>query len=178
MATSTATALGVGVLAGAPAGGLATGTISVEAAAVPPVRDLPAEASVARTAVRPVAGFSRNVSSGVRASRSASRLVAYDRQPKAVARAMMAQRYGWGARQFRCLSTLWERESSWEVQARNSSSGAYGIPQALPARKMSAYGSNYRTSARTQIRWGLAYIRSTYRTPCAALSSSRTRGWY
>jgi hypothetical protein len=64
------------------------------------------------------------------------------------------------------------------VHATNPSSGAYGIPQALPGSKMSAFGSDWADSATTQIQWGLAYIRDSYATPCGAWSEFRSRGWY
>ena len=38
--------------------------------------------------------------------------------------------------QFPCLDKLWNQESGWNHKAYNSSSGAYGIPQALPGSKM------------------------------------------
>ncbi len=57
---------------------------------------------------------------------------------QAIARDMLAAR-GWGADQFGCLVSLWDRESGWNVYAQNPSSGAYGIPQALPGSKM-GYG--------------------------------------
>jgi hypothetical protein len=86
--------------------------------------------------------------------------------------------YGWPDRQWRCLDRLWTRESSWNHLARNRWSGAYGIPQALPASKMSSAGNDWRTSAATQIRWGLAYIGRRYHTPCAAWGHSAAMGWY
>jgi hypothetical protein len=113
-----------------------------------------------------------------RAARSASRSVAYDGNPQRIAASMMAERYGWGAGEFACLSSLWERESSWEVHASNPSSGAYGIPQALPGSKMSAYGADWQDNAVTQIEWGLAYINQSYGTPCGAWSTFRSQGWY
>ncbi len=42
----------------------------------------------------------------------------------------------WGRDQYSCLVALWERESNWRWNALNKSSGAYGIPQSLPGRKM------------------------------------------
>lgn len=90
---------------------------------------------------------------------------------------MLAAR-GLGAAQFRCLDRLWVRESHWNVTAHNRSSGAYGIPQALPGRKMSVFGAAWRTSATVQIRWGLGYIAGRYGTPCAALAHSDRVGWY
>lgn len=76
--------------------------------------------------------------------------------------------YGWGSDQFSCLVSLWTQESGWRANALNASSGAYGIPQALPAEKMAAAGADWRTNAGTQINWGLAYIKSAYGSPCGA----------
>jgi hypothetical protein len=85
---------------------------------------------------------------------------------------------GWGPGQFSCLDKLWIRESNWRVRAENPSSGAYGIPQALPGRKMATAGSDWRSNPVTQIEWGLGYIDSVYGTPCSAWANSQSRGWY
>ena len=106
-----------------------------------------------------------------RASRSASR------DPQALARIMAADR-GWGAGQFSCLKSLWARESGWNYRAMNPSSGAYGIPQALPGGKMASAGSDWRTNPATQIKWGLDYISDRYGTPCGAWGHSESSGWY
>lgn len=99
------------------------------------------------------------------------------RDPKGVARAMLAS-YGWGSGQFSCLEALWTKESGWNVRADNPTSSAYGIPQALPGRKMASAGSDWRTNPATQIRWGLGYIESTYGSPCAAWGHSQAHNWY
>lgn len=90
----------------------------------------------------------------------------------------MLSAYGWGQDQFSCLVTLWNRESNWNHLAENSSSGAYGIPQALPGSKMASAGADWQTNPATQIRWGLGYIEGRYGSPCAALGHSNSRGWY
>ena len=108
------------------------------------------------------------------------RLVANARQdPKAAARVLMPE-YGFSASQWSCLERLWIGESGWNYRAENSSSGAYGIPQSLPASKMASVGSDYRTNPVTQIKWGLGYIKSSYGSPCNALHSwnSRYPHWY
>ena len=97
---------------------------------------------------------------------------------QATARDMMSARYGWGADQFGCLVSLWNKESGWNVKAYNASSGATGIPQALPGSKMASAGSDWATNASTQISWGLGYISGTYGTPCAAWAKSQAVGWY
>ena len=76
--------------------------------------------------------------------------------------------YGWGGDQFSCLVSLWTQESGWRANALNASSGAYGIPQSLPASKMAVAGADWRTNAATQVDWGLAYIHDAYGSPCAA----------
>ncbi len=86
--------------------------------------------------------------------------------------------YGWGSDQFVCLVELWNRESGWRANAYNVSSGAYGIPQSLPANKMLTAGADWLTNADTQINWGLSYISRAYRTPCGAWSHETSIGWY
>lgn len=113
-----------------------------------------------------------------RASRSAARPLAGHGDPRGIAAALMAQRHGWGGGQLACLSSLWGKESTWDVHAENPVSGAYGIPQALPGSKMSSAGSQWRDDPATQITWGLDYIRDTYGSPCGAWDSFRSQGWY
>lgn len=86
--------------------------------------------------------------------------------------------YGWSTADFNCLVALWNKESKWNPNAYNSGSGAYGIPQALPASKMATAGTDYRTNYKTQINWGLSYISSRYGSPSAAWSHSKSTGWY
>ena len=97
--------------------------------------------------------------------------------PQSIAQAMLGS-FGWSASQVSCLEPLWAGESGWSVTASNPSTGAYGIPQAMPASKMASAGPNWQTSAATQIRWGLGYIKSTYGSPCAAWSHEEANGWY
>jgi hypothetical protein len=97
---------------------------------------------------------------------------------QAIARDMMAAKYGWGGDQFGCLVSLWDKESGWNVNAYNASSGATGIPQALPGSKMATAGADWATNAATQISWGLGYISGSYGTPCAAWNKSESVGWY
>jgi hypothetical protein len=86
--------------------------------------------------------------------------------------------YGWSSSQFSCLQPLRNAESGWNAPASNPSSGAYGIPQALPGSKMASAGPDWQTSAATQVRWGLGYIRSVYGSPCAAWPHEQAYGWY
>ena len=85
---------------------------------------------------------------------------------------------GFALDQMPCLDALWTRESGWNHLARNNSSGAYGIPQALPGNKMASHGADWETNPATQIAWGLSYIANRYGTPCGAYQFSQTHGYY
>ena len=86
--------------------------------------------------------------------------------------------FGWADSEILPLISLWNRESGWNPAAHNGSSGAHGIPQALPASKMAAYGSDYYTNGKTQIRWGLNYIAGRYGSPSRAWAHFRSHNWY
>jgi TP901 family phage tail tape measure protein len=87
---------------------------------------------------------------------------------------------GWGPSQWPALKALWMGESGWRSNAYNKSSGATGIPQALPGSKMASEGRDWRTNAATQIRWGEKYIKSRYGSPNNAYSAwlRRSPHWY
>ena len=85
--------------------------------------------------------------------------------------------YGW-ANQWNAFNSVVMRESGWNVFAQNPSSGAYGIPQALPGSKMASAGADWRTDGFTQLRWMMGYIKSVYGSPAGAWNSELTRGWY
>jgi hypothetical protein len=98
---------------------------------------------------------------------------------EALANRMAAAGYGWTGGQRQCLDWLWTRESGFQATVWNyQGSGAYGIPQALPASKMAAAGADWQTNPATQIKWGLGYIRATYATPCGAWSHEVSLSWY
>ncbi|AZM47757.1 hypothetical protein DMB38_19980 [Streptomyces sp. WAC 06738] len=80
--------------------------------------------------------------------------------------------------QYSCLSNVVYRESSWDPFATNSSSGAYGLFQALPGSKMESAGSDWRTNPLTQMRWGISYMNSRYGSPCDAWYFWQKNGWY
>lgn len=102
----------------------------------------------------------------------------YSGAPRAVAQQIAQAEFGWGAAQWQCYDQIIMRESEWNPSATNPSSGAYGIPQALPGSKMASAGSDWRTNPVTQIRWGLGYVKERYGTPCQAWSFKSSHGWY
>ncbi|MGH8837675.1 MAG: lytic transglycosylase domain-containing protein [Jiangellaceae bacterium] len=132
------------------------------------------EAAEAKEAAEAAAREAERKAAAERAARAAERAAA---DPRSAAREMLGE-YGWGDDQFGCLDSLWTRESNWDHRAQNPSSGAFGIPQSLPGDKMASAGTDWRTNPRTQIEWGLGYIRDVYGSPCGAWGHSQSTGWY
>ncbi|MEU6340315.1 transglycosylase SLT domain-containing protein [Streptomyces sp. NPDC046977] len=90
----------------------------------------------------------------------------------------MAQGIIGDATQYQCFSNIVSHESGWDYTATNSSSGAYGLVQALPGSKMASAGADWRTNPGTQIKWGLNYMNSRYGSPCGAWSFWQNNSWY
>lgn len=82
-----------------------------------------------------------------------------------------------GARGYDCINAVWTAESKWNPRA-GIPTGAYGIPQAFPGSKMAAFGSNWRYSPLTQVKWGLWYANSRYGSACGAYDFWKVHGWY
>ena len=98
--------------------------------------------------------------------------------PRDIARQILQNKYGYGAGQFACFDNIISRESRWNVHATNPSSGAYGLPQALPGSKMASIASDWRTNPATQIIWGVQYMDNRYGSPCEAWSFWQAHSWY
>jgi hypothetical protein len=137
-----------------------------------------AKAAAEKAAAEAAAAAEAESSSGSSSGTSYPSGPANPTAAQATARDLMASMYGWGDDQFGCLVDLWNKESGWNVYAQNPSSGAYGIPQALPGSKMGTAGADWQTNAATQIKWGLGYIAGRYGNPCGAWSHSASVGWY
>ena len=71
--------------------------------------------------------------------------------------------------EFTCLNALWNRESNWNPKAHNGSH--YGIPQGRSAWLKNA-------TPRSQINWGIKYIRNRYKDACTANNHSLAKGYY
>jgi hypothetical protein len=98
--------------------------------------------------------------------------------PREIARQIMKNKFGYDDDDYSCFDNIIIRESMWKIDATNPSSGAYGIPQALPGSKMASAGSDWQTNPATQIIWALDYMKKRYGSPCAAWSFKRGHGWY
>ncbi|MEU9187847.1 transglycosylase SLT domain-containing protein [Streptomyces sp. NPDC048484] len=82
------------------------------------------------------------------------------------------------ADQFQCFSRIVDHESSWNYQADNPTSDAYGLVQALPGSKMSSAGADWATNPATQIKWGLSYMDDRYGSPCGAWDFWQANNYY
>ena len=146
-----------------------------------------AKAAAARAAARAAAAraVARAAAARQAAAKAAAKQQAAQQQaastpsgsPQQIAEQMLSQ-FGWSSGQFSCLQPLWAHESGWNPYAQNPSSGAYGIPQALPGSKMGSAGGDWQSNPATQIRWGLSYIQGNYGSPCGAWAHEQTDGWY
>ncbi|MGH8868544.1 MAG: transglycosylase SLT domain-containing protein [Actinomycetes bacterium] len=135
------------------------------------------KAAAERARERREAAEARREAAAERADRAERAAPAPSGSPQEIAQSMLDD-YGWSSSEFGCLQSLWEQESSWDPQASNPSSGAYGIPQALPGSKMASAGGDWQTNPATQIEWGLGYIQDRYGSPCAAWEHSQANGYY
>ena len=70
------------------------------------------------------------------------------------------------------------QESGWRVNATNRSSGAYGIPQALPGSKMASAGADWQTNPITQLKWMNSYVLGRYGSWQNAYAHKKAKGWY
>jgi hypothetical protein len=83
-----------------------------------------------------------------------------------------------GPVQYRCLDRIATYESHWNPKSRNRTSGAYGIFQALPPQKMAKYGKDYLTNPVTQVKFGIAYVKSRYGNACGGWNHILRYGWF
>jgi hypothetical protein len=156
--------------------------IEIEAAASSAIVD-PADSTAALLAEDDLAATASGAifSSDLALVSSVSRQVELARTPlgaKKVAKSILLDEYGFSEKEYKCLNSLWTKESNWNYKARNKNSGAHGIPQALPASKMNVVSTDWRTNPVTQIRWGLRYISIRYETPCKALAKHKRSNYY
>ncbi|BBC36822.1 uncharacterized protein SGFS_081160 [Streptomyces graminofaciens] len=94
-------------------------------------------------------------------------------QAQAIAKKMIGD-----SAQYTCFSNIVDHESDWNINATNASSGAYGLVQALPGSKMASAGSDWKTNAATQIKWGVDYMKDRYGSPCGAWNFWQANNWY
>ena len=88
-----------------------------------------------------------------------------------------------------CASQIFEEEAGWDPHATNRSSGAYGLPQAHPVKKLGDWAQAkaeaaakagdsetawlyraWRDNPVVQAEWGIGYMTARYGSPCAAVA--------
>lgn len=69
---------------------------------------------------------------------------------------------GYTEADFTAANFIINHESGWQTNATNPSSGAYGLPQALPGNKMASAGADWRTNYQTQFKWFVNYCNQRY----------------
>ena len=69
-------------------------------------------------------------------------------------------------------------ESGWDYRAVNRSSGAYGLPQSLPAGKLASAGADWRDNPVTQLRWAHNYAVGRYGSWEAAYRFWTVNHWW
>ena len=97
---------------------------------------------------------------------------------KNYAKKVMSSNYNWDNNEYNALVKIVNRESSWNYKAVNKKSKACGLFQALPCKKMKSAGKDYRTNYKTQVKWGLKYIKNRYGTPSRAWAFWQKHHWY
>ena len=85
---------------------------------------------------------------------------------------------GFSPSEYAAIDYIVNHESSWNPQAVNPSSGAYGLPQSLPASKLASAGSDWRTNPITQLKWMRNYVNERYGGANGALSFWKAHNWY
>ena len=74
-------------------------------------------------------------------------------------------------KQYKCLASLYGKESAWNYKAYNKSSGTVGIPQGKSVWLLTA-------TPIQQTEWGMRYIKHRYSTPCNAWDHWRKYNWH
>lgn len=85
---------------------------------------------------------------------------------------------GFSPSEYAAIDYIVNHESSWNPQATNPGSGAYGLPQSLPASKLASAGSDWRTNPITQLKWMRNYVNERYGGANGALSFWKANHWY
>lgn len=79
---------------------------------------------------------------------------------------------------FGYVDDIISHESGWNYHAVNRSSGAYGLPQSLPAGKLASAGADWRDNPVTQLRWAHNYAVGRYGSWEAAYHFWTVNHWW
>lgn len=143
------------------------------------------EQAVSAPAPKPTAtpkpDFTARTAAAIRATRSAS-LYRWGTPTYAqwYAKAHIDKKYNWSGANYKCLVSLWAKESHWRYSAKSRNGKWFGIPQTT---RFTITGAGvtmtqYMKNPELQIQVGAKYINYRYGNPCKALSHSKRTGWY
>ncbi|PJM75445.1 G5 domain-containing protein [Bifidobacterium simiarum] len=85
---------------------------------------------------------------------------------------------GYSEGDFTGLVYIINHESGWDPHSTNPSSGAYGLPQALPGSKMASAGADWQNNYQTQLKWFISYCNERYGGIQGAYSFWLSHSWY
>lgn len=96
---------------------------------------------------------------------------------KRMVKSLAKRQEGWGDNQWPALNRLVQKESSWNPNAQNPTSTAYGLFQFLNS-TWATVGATKTSDPFRQAQAGLQYVDQRYGTPTAALGFHNRNNWY
>ena len=90
----------------------------------------------------------------------------------------LAAQKGLSASEIEGWAYIIQRESGWNHTISNPTSGAYGLPQALPGNKMASHGEDWATNPYTQLAWMYDYMVNRYGSVQGAIDFWHANHWY
>lgn len=88
------------------------------------------------------------------------------------------QQAGIDPKDYAAVDYILFHESGWNYKAVNSSSGAYGLCQALPGNKMASAGADWETNPITQLKWCNEYAEDRYKGWAMAMEEWQIKHWW
>ena len=85
---------------------------------------------------------------------------------------------GWTTNDYEAAVNIMIKESSINPNSVNKSSGACGLFQAYPCNKAIRQYPDYMNNYKSQVKWGLNYIKGRYTTPVKAWKFWQEHKWY
>lgn len=85
---------------------------------------------------------------------------------------------GWNNEDYNAIVNIVIKESGFNPNSVNKTSGACGLFQAHPCNKAIKQYPDYMTNYKSQIDWGIKYIKGRYGTPTKAWNFWQVHKWY
>ena len=85
---------------------------------------------------------------------------------------------GWNTTDYNAIVNIIIKESGFNINSVNRSSGACGLFQAHPCKKAIKQYPDYMSNYKSQVDWGIQYIKNRYKTPTKAWEFWQKHHWY